>query len=386
MAWTRSRYTSRAMAESYVSAYRETVRSAGARRTVRADRVGWFAAPLYRGRAATAEGVTRVTAVVPVLNGRQYLERAVESLLSTAYPNLEIVVVDDGSEDGSLELAQVLATRNPGKIFAIRHADGGRHGVSASRNLGIRRSGGAYVCFLDADDFVFPHRFETAVATLDSTPDVGGVYELTKIVVEGAVDDELRMFEDGQLFGITEPLTDGDLAAALQRGVPWHTSGILFRRSLLEATGLFHEGLSIAEDCHLWLRAVLLGRIVPGEMSRPVSAYVRHQTNTFQPSLERKTDMVRALVDAYRWTFRHRIDPEKRRHFKRVLLTYVVNAVSVAREAQRPDVAWSVLLTVARSGGPDLSSDPRLLRQTAALCRAPVRKAAARAFPGMRRR
>ena len=125
-----------------------------------------------------------VSVIVPAFNAARYLSRAVESLVKTGYPDLEIIIVDDGSRDDTLDVAHGLAQRYPDAVVVTRHADRGHHGASASRNVALRESAGEAVCFLDADDFVYPHRFRAAVPVLISDPAADGVYELTRVLFE----------------------------------------------------------------------------------------------------------------------------------------------------------------------------------------------------------
>jgi glycosyltransferase involved in cell wall biosynthesis len=119
----------------------------------------------------------RVSVIVPVWDRAEHLAAAVESLMGTGYPNLEIVIVDDGSKDGTLELAFELSRRFPSVVRIVRHHDGENHGPGASRNLGARVAEGEYLCFLDSDDLVLPRRFRRAVRLLESDSALDAVCE-----------------------------------------------------------------------------------------------------------------------------------------------------------------------------------------------------------------
>jgi len=122
-----------------------------------------------------------VSAIVPAYNAERFLVRAVESLIQTAYPNLEIIIIDDGSTDTTFSIARELQIKYPAIVQVLRHSDYGNHGVSASRNLGILNSSGELICFLDADDYVYSRRFETSVPMLEKDQSIDGVYELTEM-------------------------------------------------------------------------------------------------------------------------------------------------------------------------------------------------------------
>lgn len=313
----------------------------------------------------------RVSAIVPAYNAGRWLERSVTSLVQTRYPDLEIVIVDDGSSDDTLDVALRIQARFSDVVTVLEQPDRARRGASAARNLGIRESSGDAICFLDADDYVYAHRLEAAIPLLESDPSVDGVYELARVVFEGE-GARAQWLPDVELFGFHERIDARDLLAALLTGRSWHTSAIVCRRSLLHRTGLFHEKLRIAEDCHLWFRMASVGRLGPGDMSRPVSAYCRHESNTYRADPERKVDMVLAMADAWRWSRREGIPDRVKQTFARGVREYVTNAVVVAREAGRPDVAWRVVRRALSKGCFELLAHRRVLGQIAALARETV--------------
>lgn len=91
-----------------------------------------------------------VSVIVPVYNAEKYLKKCVESIVNQTYKNIEIILINDGSMDGSLSLC----TDFNKKDSRIRVIDKENSGVSAARNLGIARAEGKYLCFVDSDDFV----------------------------------------------------------------------------------------------------------------------------------------------------------------------------------------------------------------------------------------
>lgn len=103
-----------------------------------------------------------VSVVVPVYNVRQYLAACLDSLLRQTYPHLEIIVVDDGSTDGSGSLCDEY--RSDYRVHVIHKANGG---LSDARNIGIRAARGRWVAFVDSDDYVSPIFVEALVAARD---------------------------------------------------------------------------------------------------------------------------------------------------------------------------------------------------------------------------
>src|SRR5919201_3364074 len=117
-----------------------------------------------------------VSVIVPFLNAERFLGEAIESVLAQTYDNWELLLVDDGSSDGSAEIALEYAAAEPARITYMTHPDGRTHGLSASRNLGIDSRTGEYVAFLDADDVWLPNKHERHIADLTERPEVDMVY------------------------------------------------------------------------------------------------------------------------------------------------------------------------------------------------------------------
>jgi glycosyltransferase involved in cell wall biosynthesis len=125
-----------------------------------------------------------VSVIVPVYNSRRFLREAVESVLKQTFTDWEMLLVDDGSLDGSAAIAAEYAREHALKIQLLFHPDKGNHGVSATRNRGIDHAGGQYLAFLDADDVWLPHRLEKQVPVLEKYPEAGLVYGLSMCVDE----------------------------------------------------------------------------------------------------------------------------------------------------------------------------------------------------------
>src|SRR6266508_897311 len=109
-----------------------------------------------------------VSVVIPNYNCGRFLEETLESVFAQAYPAVEVIVVDDGSTDDSLQVLEKYA----GRVNVIRQAN---QGVSAARNAGIRASHGELVALLDADDLWHPDKLAKQVA-LFANPAVGLVH------------------------------------------------------------------------------------------------------------------------------------------------------------------------------------------------------------------
>lgn len=186
-----------------------------------------------------------VSVVVPFLNERPFLQETIESVLSQTYPHWEMLLVDDGSTDGSTEIARQYAERLPGKVRFLEHAGHRNLGASAARNLGLRRARGDFIALLDGDDVYLPQKLEMQVPLLQKHPEVGMLYGRTQYWYSwtGGPDGQSRDYVYGD-FGV-EPNTLLPSPRAIRfllqdDGVPC-TCSVLLRRSVVKKIGGFEE-------------------------------------------------------------------------------------------------------------------------------------------------
>jgi glycosyltransferase involved in cell wall biosynthesis len=117
----------------------------------------------------------RVTAIIIVYNGAEFLDEAISSVRAQTYADWELLIVDDGSSDASREIAVRHASDDP-RINVLQHPDRCNHGMSATRNLGLAHARGEFVGFNDSDDVWLPPKLEEQVAAFDEHPEVAMVY------------------------------------------------------------------------------------------------------------------------------------------------------------------------------------------------------------------
>lgn len=120
--------------------------------------------------------VVRVSIVTPFLNPGPFFREAVESVLAQTYPEWELLLVDDGSTDGSTAMAQAFAAAQPERIRYLSHDGRVNKGASASRNLATSLARGEIIAFLDADDVYLPDKLAAQVPLLDAHPEAGMLY------------------------------------------------------------------------------------------------------------------------------------------------------------------------------------------------------------------
>lgn len=117
-----------------------------------------------------------ISVIIIFLNAQEFIEEAIDSVFAQTEQDWELLLVDDGSSDGSSAIAQRRATEAPDRVRYLQHLGHANRGMSASRNLGVREARGAYLAFLDADDVWLPARLERHLAVMRDHDEVGMVY------------------------------------------------------------------------------------------------------------------------------------------------------------------------------------------------------------------
>lgn len=118
---------------------------------------------------------------IPSYNHAEFLPEAIESCLNQTYQDIEIIIVDDGSTDDSLEIARRYERKYPALIQVFTHPDNQNHGISATANLAFSKTKGAFYCGLASDDVFYPEKTDKQVNYLVNNPDIGWVYSKAKL-------------------------------------------------------------------------------------------------------------------------------------------------------------------------------------------------------------
>jgi glycosyltransferase involved in cell wall biosynthesis len=200
-----------------------------------------------------------VSVVVPTHNRRRLLGQALASVLRQRGVGLEVVVVDDGSADGT---GEVVAGLRDDRVRLVRHQR--PQGVSAARNRGIAEARGSWVAFLDDDDLWAPDKLASQLAAA-AAAGAGWAYA-------GAVEVDPA----GRLLGGHPPPSAEELLAGFRRRnlMPAGSSNVVVRAEVLAAAGGFDPGLRHLADWDLWLR--LAGLATPAGVPAALVAYRLH--------------------------------------------------------------------------------------------------------------
>jgi glycosyltransferase involved in cell wall biosynthesis len=184
-----------------------------------------------------------VSVITIFLNSEKFIEEAVESVLGQSYDEWELLLIDDGSTDGSTDAALRYVEQHPQKIRYLEHPGHANRGMSASRNLGIKEAKGEYLAFLDADDVWLPRKLEEQAAILDSQPEAAMVYGTTQYWYSwtGSPEDEHRDFAHGLGVPPDTLVKPPKLVSSLLQNQVATTTGGLARREIMMQVGGYEE-------------------------------------------------------------------------------------------------------------------------------------------------
>lgn len=207
-----------------------------------------------------------VTAIIPVYNREDTIIRCIESALSQTYDNIEIIVIDDGSTDGTIESIQL---NYSDEITLIEHAE--NKGGSAARNTGIDESKGEFIAFLDSDDVWEPEKIEHQVEILTSkTEQYVGIYSDASFVSQNILVSIVK--------NLTNHPSSGACTArgilALQEKIGG-ASTLLLRRSTIKRIDGFDPAFGRHQDYEFLVRCLAEGEMI----HLPVDYVTKFETN-----------------------------------------------------------------------------------------------------------
>jgi glycosyltransferase involved in cell wall biosynthesis len=227
-----------------------------------------------KAQTPDAPTAARVSVVVPLYNHARYVADAVRSALAQGPVLREVVVVDDGSTDGSAEALLAACGDDPRLVLWSQP----NHGAHAAINAGLLRATGEVLAVLNSDDVYASGRLDRLVAVLDADPQTDLAATGLRFLDGNGAPAANPWYEEALAFY----RASGDLGAALVNGnFVMTTSNLAFRRGLLDRIGLFAP-LRYAHDLDFLLRALAHGRRFALLLDEPLLSYRVHAANTIR--------------------------------------------------------------------------------------------------------
>ncbi|MEB3181393.1 MAG: glycosyltransferase family A protein [Nostocaceae cyanobacterium] len=205
----------------------------------------------------------KVTVVIPTYNSMTYLPAAMETALSQTFTDFEVLVVNDGSTDGTVEWVSQLTDPR------VRMISQANQGLAGARNTGVTNAQGDYIAFLDADDLWEATKLEKQVRCLDENPAVGVVYTWTALADENGK-------PTGRL--IASHAEGNVWRQLLEFNIVGSGSTPLIRKQCFESVGLFFPDVSPSDDRDMWLR--ISQKFSFAVVKEPLIYYRQHPHNS----------------------------------------------------------------------------------------------------------
>jgi glycosyltransferase involved in cell wall biosynthesis len=290
-----------------------------------------------------------ISVIIPAYNGEKTITKTIESVLNQTFTDFEIIVINDGSQDATLDIINSLKDFRL-KVFSYSNA-----GQAVSRNRGFSHSSGEFIAFLDADDLWIPTKLEAQLKALQDNPQAAVAYSWSDFI------DEKGEF----LRGASRSTLSGDVyAKLLLTDFLDNGSNPLIRRQALIEVGGFDETLTPAEDWDMWLRLAaryhfvlvpapqILYRLSANSESsnllRMESACVRVLESAFKQAPDSVQHLKRhSFANVYKYLIFKCFDRSVKRSRALVAAKFLWCAVKNEPSLLQKRITWKVLLQIA---------------------------------------
>jgi len=235
------------------------------------------ASEIFKELHQVGTGKPLVSVIVPCYNYGGYLEQSVESIVAQTFDDWEIIIVNDGSTDNTIEISnKLIAKHKTQRIRLINLINRGR--PSIVRNIGIAASFGDFVMCLDADDFIAPNYIEECINVFHNNPDISIVYSDQYHVASGK--------------NVYQPSID--FSAELLKEKNLLPTAAMFRRKVWTETGGYCEDLFAYEDWNFWITAAAKG-FIGKRVEKPLYYYRIHE-GSLSSEAEKNDEMLKFKI------------------------------------------------------------------------------------------
>ena len=238
-----------------------------------------------------------VSVIIPSYNCLEYLPKAINSIIQQGRTDIEIIIVNDNSSDGSAAYLDLLSRQEPGvKIITTKGV-----GAAGARNLAIEQAGGEYIAFLDADDYWYEGKLAAQLALHEANPTVA-----MSFTNYDHVDEAYQYIVD--CFGYWKQFTDVStpshyitkpLALVLAHNVVG-TSTVMVKASVFKTVGLFDVDMSYCEDWQLWLK--ICEHFEVAVLTKSYTGYLMRSDSITQTDSKRlqHLECIEQIINAYK--------------------------------------------------------------------------------------
>lgn len=262
-----------------------------------------------------------ISVITPMFNAAGYIQSAVDSVFDQGIDDIELLLIDDASTDGSLALAMILASRD-GRIRVFENARS--KGVSGARNTGLEYANGKFIAFLDVDDEYEPGALKARLAYFAANPEAKMVHSATRMVDEQGAD-----------LGVTIVMSNAVTFADAYTN-PSHLNAVMAEKSTFRGFS-FREGMTNGEDW-LFLAEVLRSGITSHYVKNAGATYRIHTSSTVLSDMERHEKLVLNVID---WVYSDATGQNVASKFKQGLSMPPVNDIRAKRDLSL--FAWCLL-------------------------------------------
>ena len=235
----------------------------------------------------------KVSICIPTFNRKDYLKETLESVFAQTYRDFEVVIVDDGSTDGTGDLIKNAGLKN------LRYYWQENAGDAAARNKLIKLAQGEFIVFIDSDDLLMPDAVERMMRVVEERD--------REVIVYGPY---LRIDQEGNVYGrYRQKLYSGDITKYLFQEIFIHSCGSMFPKRVLEIANGFDTSLSVCSDYDLWLRLSLEYCFIA--LAEPTFKRRRHSSNLSAISFENRLTELQVLERFYYEKGGHNVIPKR---------------------------------------------------------------------------
>lgn len=214
--------------------------------------------------------------IIPAYNAEKFILRSITSVIHQSCQMFEIIVVDDGSRDHTLDVLKQIDNEN------IKVISQNNKGVSVARNVGIENATGEFICFLDADDEFLPNHLQVLSEMISQNSDKS--FFATRFCITKR--DNSNVLEKTETMNTTVYYKNF-VAEIIKEPEKIHTGCVCIRRSMFEKYGMFESGVKLGEDTDMWRRiyvhtGVVFGDYVTLKVNRDGSEATKTYTRRFE--------------------------------------------------------------------------------------------------------